>query len=283
MIDACSQSPSTAVSRRPYAVVVGLLALAVGATACTMELGGGGPPKCASTSVEDAAGKRRVFTEDDGALVEVFPYSVCEGEYARRDAIHDVVARLVAPGAAGAATPGGVVERVYAIYRVPDSDFEAPYWPAGEYAVVFVNRQADELWGTTVRIADGGIVRIDFGCGRVPPASMAVGHTEHLLQEPLGEFSLGGAALLEVVTHFPLERAGETDEPRRVVLELRESIGGYYSVLVDASTEIESADGSPATLDLLEPGQLLEVLGTPLPWSLLQAEHVLIVPSLAER
>ena len=160
-------------------------------TACTMELGGGGPPKCASTSVEDAAGKRRVFTEDDGALVEVFPYSVCEGEYARRDAIHDVVARLVAPGAAGAATPGGVVERVYAIYRVPDSDFEAPYWPAGEYAVVFVNRQADELWGTTVRIADGGIVRIDFGCGRVPPASMAVGHTEHLLQEPLGEFSLG--------------------------------------------------------------------------------------------
>ena len=247
-----------------------------------MELGGGGPPKC-----WNVPGAEQV----EGTPVEVFPTSACSGEYVARGANNTrLLSSLLAPGAAGgvglapddrsdAATPGGVVERVYAIYRVPDSDFEAPYWPAGEYAVVFVNRQADELWGTTVRIADGGIVRIDFGCGRVPPASMAVGHTEHLLQEPLGEFSLGGAALLEVVTHLPLERAGETDEPRRVVLELRESIGGYYSVLVDASTEIASADGSPATLESLEAGQLVEVLGTPLPWSLLQAEHVVIVPS----
>ncbi len=39
MIDACPQSPSTPVSRRRHAVVLGLLALAVGAAACTFELG----------------------------------------------------------------------------------------------------------------------------------------------------------------------------------------------------------------------------------------------------
>ncbi len=38
MIDACPQSPSTPVSRRRHAVVLGLLALAVGAAACTFEL-----------------------------------------------------------------------------------------------------------------------------------------------------------------------------------------------------------------------------------------------------
>ena len=38
MINASARSPSTPVSRRRYAVVLGLLALAVGATACTMEL-----------------------------------------------------------------------------------------------------------------------------------------------------------------------------------------------------------------------------------------------------
>ena len=239
-------------------------------TACTMELGGGGPPKCASTVVEEAQGKRREFSEADGTLVEVFPFSTCEGEYSRRGDLTALIANL-SPAASN-------IERVYAVYRVPDGEFEAPYWPAGEYAVVFVSRQADELWGTTVRIADGGIVRIDFGCGRVPPASMAVGHTEHLLQEPLGEFSLGGVAPVQVIAHFPLEGAGGTDEARWTVIELRESIGGYYSVLVDASTEIASADGSLATPESLQPGLRIEVLGIPLPWSLLRAERVVIVP-----
>ena len=39
MIDASAQSPPTPVSRRRYAVVLGLLALAAGAVACTLELG----------------------------------------------------------------------------------------------------------------------------------------------------------------------------------------------------------------------------------------------------
>ena len=39
MIDASAQSPPTPVSRRRYAVVLGLLALAAGAAACTLELG----------------------------------------------------------------------------------------------------------------------------------------------------------------------------------------------------------------------------------------------------
>ena len=39
MSDACPRSRSTSISRRRYAVVLGLLALAAGAAACTMELG----------------------------------------------------------------------------------------------------------------------------------------------------------------------------------------------------------------------------------------------------
>ena len=38
MIDVCAQSPSTTVSPRRGTVVLGLLALAIGMTACTMEL-----------------------------------------------------------------------------------------------------------------------------------------------------------------------------------------------------------------------------------------------------
>lgn len=240
-------------------------------TACTSAEGIGGPPKCASTTTEDADGKTRVFTEEDGTLVDVLPLSVCEGEYARDDAIGQVAARLAAP-------EGGVVERVYAIYRVPDGEFEAPYWPAGEYAVVFANRQDDELWGTTVRIADGGIVRIDFGCGRLPPASMAVGHAGHLLAAPLGALTLGGSARVEFVGHFSVAGPDGTVQLQQTVLDLRQPIGGYSSVLLDANTEVAWADGSPATLEEIEPGQLIEVTGVPLPWQLLRAERVVIVP-----
>ena len=139
-------------------------------TACTQRSGLGGPPQCLSTTVEDASGKRRVWSEDEGQLVEVFPYSVCEGEYERRGG---EIARLLTD----LATPGGergLVERAYAVYDLRDEAALAPYWPGGDYAILFGMRQGDERWGTLVRIADGGIVRIDFGCGRTPAEQMGI-------------------------------------------------------------------------------------------------------------
>ena len=150
-------------------------------TGCTRQLGIGGPPKCLSTTVEDAQGKHEVWAEEEGQLVEVFPYSVCEGEYTRRDGD---VARLLTDLAAPGGEPG-LVERAYAVYDLRDEESGAAYWPGGDYAIVFGMRQGDERWGTTVRIGDGGVVRIDFGCGRVPPDEMGVpGATNVLLTSP---------------------------------------------------------------------------------------------------
>jgi hypothetical protein len=242
-------------------------------TPCTTAGGIGGPPKCSSTTTEDASGKRQVFTEEDGEVVDVLPFSVCEGEYARAEEIEPVIARLVLP-------EGAVVERVYAVYRVPDDEFQAAYWPAGEYAVVIANRTNSGLSGTTVRIGARGIVRIDFGCGPVPPASMSVGHTDHLLVESLGGLSLAGLTrTVEAVTRASPTAARGTDGPLTTVVELADPIGGYYSVLIDERTELEWADGTAASPDSLEVGQLVEVAGAPLPWSLLLAQRILIMPS----
>ena len=146
-------------------------------TGCTQRLGIGGPPKCLSTTVDDASGKHQLWSEDEGQLVEVFPYSVCEGEYERRDG---EVARLLTALAAPDGEPG-LVERVFAVYDLRGNDPGAPYWPEGDYAIVFAMRQGDERWGTTVRVGDGGVVRIDFSCGPTPPEEIAPLGTNILL------------------------------------------------------------------------------------------------------
>ena len=137
-------------------------------TECTLELGVGGPPKC--WQVPGAA-------QVEGTEVEVFPTSVCEAEYEPRHAnITRILGELVAPGG----VPGSV-EGVYAVYQLPSDLAREPYWPEGDYAVVFSVRTVEETQGTRVRIADGGIVRIDFGCGRVPPEELAVPDAINLL------------------------------------------------------------------------------------------------------
>jgi len=146
-------------------------------TGCTQRDGLGGPPKCLSTTVEDAQGKRRVWSEEEGQLVEVFPFSVCEGEYARRDSdVASLLRRLAAPDG-----EPGLVERVYAVYDLRGEEPGPAYWPEGDYAIVFAMRQGDERWGTRVRIADGGIVRIDFGCGPTPPDAMGIPGATNIL------------------------------------------------------------------------------------------------------
>ena len=58
------------------------------------------------------------------------------------------------------------------MYDLRGEEPGAPYWPEGDYVVVFSMRQGDERWGTTVWIGDRGVVRIDFGCGRTLPDEM---------------------------------------------------------------------------------------------------------------
>jgi hypothetical protein len=109
---------------------------------------------------------------------------------------------------------------------------------------------------------------------------MTVGHTEHLLVETLGGLSLVGLTrTVEAVTRASPTAAGGTDGSLTTVVELADPIGGYYSVLIDERTEVEWADGTAAGPDSLEIGQLVEVAGTPLPWSLLRAQRVRLLPS----
>lgn len=106
----------------------------------------------------------------EGSVVEVLPTSVCEAEYAPRGAeTSRVLGQLVEPGGLP-----GAIEGVHAVYQLEPDPTAEPYWPSGEYAVVFVAGGGDQTWGTRVRIAEDRIVRIDFGCGRVAPEELGV-------------------------------------------------------------------------------------------------------------
>jgi hypothetical protein len=100
-------------------------------TGCTHAEGLGGPPKCEAGQAE-------------GTEVEVFPILGSEGTFASRGNLDGVF-------------PQGDYA-LHAVYRVA-ADAEAyDYWPAGEYGVVFVERQAG--MGLTMLVGEAGIVRI---------------------------------------------------------------------------------------------------------------------------
>ena len=100
---------------------------------CTFADGLGGPPKCRAA-------------ETEGTELEVLPFMGGEGTFLRRDESIEW---------------GGVdVTALYAIYRVSEDVNVEEYSPPGEYAIVFIgfeNRPA-----ASVRVGDGGIVRIDY-------------------------------------------------------------------------------------------------------------------------
>ncbi len=240
-------------------------------TGCTLELGLGGPPKC-----WQVPGAEQV----EGPRVEVFPISVCETEYTPLGADQTrMLSALVAPGvvsAPGVDVTGPVTLRVYGIYQVP-AVAQRSDWPAGDYAVVFAAESAADIWGTTVRIANGGIVSMEFGCGAVAPAVMTARFADQLLDEPLGGLNLTGVATITVVEFLPPFATQETTPQWQVVIDLDQAIGGYASVLVDAGTEVVGADGQPVPWEVLEAGQQVEISGQPLPWSLWRAERVVIL------
>ena len=237
------------------------------ATECTLELGGGGPPKCWSVpgveQVEDAP-------------VVVFPFSVCETEWEpQAPSLARVLGMLVDP--TGTIEKGDDVTtiEVYGIYTV-SAVAEPSDWPAGDYAVVFATEAGDALWGTTVRIAGGGVVSIEFGCGRFVPAVMAAAFADHLLEPPLGGLALAGDAVIATVEHLPLHAIEETTPQWRLVIDLVVPVGGFRSVLIDNNTVLQRTDDSPATVADLAPGKSVAVSGVPLPWSLWRAERILI-------
>jgi len=101
-------------------------------TPCTTREGLGGPPKCAAGEAE-------------GTPVEVFPLGGPEGTFLRA-------------GEPPAFLPSDITG-LYGVYRAALSPRPEPYWPGGEYGVVFTRSNGQLL---DLRVSEEGIVRVDF-------------------------------------------------------------------------------------------------------------------------
>ena len=101
--------------------------------ACTNADGLGGPPKCISG-------------EPEGTIVEVLPVLAGEGSFSKPESVEEAL--------------DFVVMELYSVYRVPDDAFEADYWPAGEYGLLFSREINAVPIPVTVFTEDGRIVRL---------------------------------------------------------------------------------------------------------------------------
>jgi hypothetical protein len=110
-------------------------------TACTTADGLGGPPKCERGQVE-------------GTLVQVLPILSGEGTFSTPENIDQAL--------------DFVVMDLYAIYQVPQDAFQADYWPAGEYGLIFSREMNAVPMPLTVFIEDGRIVRIQHHMATEP-------------------------------------------------------------------------------------------------------------------
>jgi hypothetical protein len=121
--------------------------LAFSAYPCTNVEGLGGPPKCAAGEAE-------------GAPVEALPILGSEGTHLRRSEITPTLQTLEQ------------VSGMLGAYRAPAPLHPDPYFPAGEYALLYrldLNGQPTLL---TLRLQDGLVVRLDFGWDALPQEAL---------------------------------------------------------------------------------------------------------------
>ena len=110
--------------------------------ACEIEpIGLGSPPQC-------------LGDEADGALVDVYPHSYCEGVYIRPEDMAGRYMSLATPGAS-----------LYVVYRRTGQ-----LWPPGEFVAVYTDSLAEPapVNVRSVFITDGRIVGSFSGCGGTP-------------------------------------------------------------------------------------------------------------------
>jgi hypothetical protein len=100
---------------------------------CTRREGLGGPPKCREN-------------ETEGTPVDVLPFLGPEGSFLRRDEIEK--------------WPGFEVSGLYAIYEVSAKAYSEEYYPAGQYAILFIGKENQPA--ISLRVSKGGIVRVDY-------------------------------------------------------------------------------------------------------------------------
>lgn len=96
----------------------------------------GGPPPCRENEAE-------------GTPVEVLPLLGPEGSFLRKDEAENF--------------PALNVQGLYAVYRVPQTAFTDPNYPAGDYAIVYVSEANNP--DVALQVMTGKIVRIDYILG----------------------------------------------------------------------------------------------------------------------
>jgi hypothetical protein len=97
-------------------------------TPCTNADGLGGPPKCQPD-------------EEEGTPLQVFPVSYGEGTYVRQEDIRNGF--------------DFTVRGLFAVYRVPEDAYQADYWPAGEYGLVFTSEDGGHPYVIIALVEDG--------------------------------------------------------------------------------------------------------------------------------
>jgi hypothetical protein len=122
---------------------------------CTQREGLGGPPKCREGEAE-------------GTTVEVFPILGPEGAYLRREEL--------------GRWPGLKVSGLHAVYRVSGAAYAEPYFPAGDYGVIFLGPGAAPP--ILLRVTEAGVVRIDTLLGETPQGLLEREAEEILLSPP---------------------------------------------------------------------------------------------------
>jgi hypothetical protein len=126
-------------------------------TACTLQDGLGGPPKCAEG-------------EEEGDPLEVLPILGPEGHFIRSEDI--------------GAWQGLDVSDVYAAYKVSKSAYNDPNYPRGTHAIVFINETQNS--SVTLQLVGGQIVRLDQGFV-LPPDIPESWVEEYLIQPRNGD------------------------------------------------------------------------------------------------
>jgi hypothetical protein len=112
-------------------------------TSCTFAEGLGGPPKC-------------MDGEKEGTPLEVLPFlGPGEGSFIRKQDI--------------GSWSGLEVSELYAAYQVSDKAYSEKDYPAGDYALVFID--SNNQGGITLQVRDGRIIRIDYSFGYPPEIS----------------------------------------------------------------------------------------------------------------
>ena len=119
---------------------------------CTFAEGLGGPPKC-------------MGNEQKGDVVEVLPILGSEGYFLRQAELES--------------WDGLDVTALFAVYEVSESVYSDEYYPAGEYAIVLINKEKST--SLTLQIDQGNIVRIDHG-SEYPPSIPGDNVVRYLIQ-----------------------------------------------------------------------------------------------------